>query len=52
MDILTYYNDILANEVKKGAKQIAGLENAYIVADDTLIGFGNKIPIWLFGFLY
>jgi predicted AAA+ superfamily ATPase len=37
---------------KKGTKQIAGLEKAYVVADDTLIGFGNKIPIWLFGFLY
>lgn len=37
---------------KKGTKQIAALENAYILAEDTLIGFGNKIPIWLFGFLY
>jgi predicted AAA+ superfamily ATPase len=37
---------------KKGSKQIAALEDAFILADDTLIGFGNKIPIWLFGFLY
>lgn len=36
----------------KGKEQIAGLENAYIVADDIEIGFGNKIPLWLFGFLY
>jgi len=37
---------------KKSTKQIKELANAYVVADDTLIGFGNKIPIWLFGFLY
>jgi len=32
--------------------QIANQENSYIVADDIEYGFGNKIPIWLFGFLY
>lgn len=36
----------------KGKKQIASLENAYIVADDIEYGMGNKIPLWLFGFLY
>ena len=36
----------------KGKKQIATLENAYIVADDIEYGMGNKIPLWLFGFLY
>ncbi|TKC08539.1 ATP-binding protein [Pedobacter frigoris] len=36
----------------KSYKQIAGLENAYITADDIEVGFGNKIPLWLFGFLY
>ena len=36
----------------KGKKQIATLENAYIVADDIEYGMGNKIPPWLFGFLY
>lgn len=36
----------------KGKEQIAGLENAYIAADDIELGFGNKIPLWLFGFLY
>jgi hypothetical protein len=24
----------------------------YVAADDIEIGFGNKIPLWLFGFLY
>jgi len=33
-------------------KQIAGLENAYIVSDDIEFGQFNRIPLWLFGFLY
>ncbi len=36
----------------KGFKQIKDLPKSYIVADDIEIGFGNKIPLWLFGFLY
>lgn len=36
----------------KGREQIRGLENVYIAADDIELGFGNKIPLWLFGFLY
>jgi uncharacterized protein len=37
---------------KKSFKQIEGLQNAYIVADGLEYGIGNKIPLWLFGFLY
>ena len=36
----------------KTRKQIANQSNAYIAADDIEIGMGNKIPLWLFGFLY
>jgi predicted AAA+ superfamily ATPase len=36
----------------KTNKQIAGIENAFIVADDIEYGYKNKIPLWLFGFLY
>jgi len=36
----------------KDFKQIKDIENSFIVADDIEIGFGNKIPLWLFGFLY
>ncbi len=36
----------------KGFKQIKDLENSYVIADDIEIGSGNKIPLWLFGFLY
>lgn len=36
----------------KSGKQISGLTNAYIASDNILAGAGNKIPLWLFGFLY
>ncbi len=36
----------------KTKKQIADLPNAFIVSDNIEYGFKNKIPIWLFGFLY
>jgi hypothetical protein len=36
----------------KGHEQIAGLDNAFIVLDNVEYGFGNKIPLWLFGMLY
>ncbi|MCY7409465.1 MAG: AAA family ATPase [Chitinophagales bacterium] len=36
----------------KTNQQIADLKNAFIAADDIETGFGNKIPLWLFGFLY
>ncbi len=28
------------------------LPNSFVVNDDTTVGFGNRIPLWLFGFLY
>lgn len=36
----------------KSNKQIQNLDNAYTIADDIEIGFMNKIPLYLFGFLY
>ncbi len=36
----------------KTKKQIANNENAFIAADNIEFGFKNKIPLWLFGFLY
>ncbi len=36
----------------KTQKQIQGTKNAFIAADDIEFGFENKIPLWLFGFLY
>lgn len=37
---------------KKTTKQVRHLHDSYVVADDLEIGSGNKIPLWLFGFLY
>ena len=36
----------------KTTKQIKGIEQAYLAIDQTEIGFGKKIPLYLFGFLY
>ena len=36
----------------KGFKQIADLPNSFVASDDIKVGFKNKIPLWLFGFLY
>jgi hypothetical protein len=35
----------------KSFKQIKDIQNSFVVADDIEIGFGAKIPLWLFGFL-
>ncbi len=37
---------------KKGFDQLENVENGFVVSDDIEIGFKNKIPLWLFGFLY
>lgn len=36
----------------KSGTQIKNLKNAFIVSDDIEYGHLNKIPLWLFGFLY
>ena len=36
----------------KKNRQIQGVDTAYIAADNLEYGSGNRIPIWLFGFLY
>jgi len=36
----------------KSLQQIRNVKDGYIVADDIEIGAGNKIPLWLFGFMY
>ena len=37
---------------KKGHRQIENIENGYLVKDDIEFGFGNVIPLWLFGLNY
>jgi len=36
----------------KGFEQIKDVSDSYVVNDDVEVGRGNKIPLWLFGFLY
>jgi len=36
----------------KTGKQIQTLDKAFIVADHTEYGYKNRIPLWMFGFLY
>ena len=36
----------------KSFKQIKDLPNSFVVADEIEVGYKNKIPLWLFGFLY
>lgn len=36
----------------KSFSQIKDLENSFVVADEIEVGYKNKIPLWLFGFLY
>ncbi len=36
----------------KGFSQIADVPHSFVVNDGVSVGRGNKIPLWLFGFLY
>ena len=36
----------------KGFTQIKDIPHSYVAADEIEIGFGNKIPLWIFGLLY
>ena len=36
----------------KGKSQVKDADNAFVVRDAIEVGFGNVIPLWLFGFLY
>lgn len=36
----------------KGFSQISDIPDSYVIADNIEVGFGNKIPLWLLGFLY
>lgn len=37
---------------KKSFEQIADVPNSFLAVDDTEVGYGNRIPLWLFGFIY
>lgn len=37
---------------KKRFSQIKDIKDSYVVSDDMEIGYGNKIPLWMFGLIY
>jgi hypothetical protein len=37
---------------RKNKKQIAGIDNSFVAADNIEYALHNKIPLWIFGFLY
>ena len=37
---------------KKSFEQIADVPDSFLAVDDTEIGHGNRIPLWIFGFTY
>ncbi|AXJ01239.1 hypothetical protein CYPRO_1989 [Cyclonatronum proteinivorum] len=37
---------------QKTARQLSGANRSFIAADDIEQGYGNKLPLWLLGFLY
>jgi len=36
----------------KGFEQIKDIDNSYVASDDLEVGIGNKVALWIFGFLY
>lgn len=36
----------------KNFKQIKDISDSFVVVDDIEVGFDNKIPLWIFGFVY
>ena len=37
---------------RKTFQQIKDIPDSFLAVDDLEIGYGNRIPLWLFGFLY
>ena len=37
---------------RKTFDQIADVPDSFLAVDDTEVGYGNRIPLWMFGFLY
>jgi predicted AAA+ superfamily ATPase len=51
-DFYTQHTCIEVGGKRKSNKQVKEEGNYLIAADDIEIGYANKIPLWLFGFLY
>jgi hypothetical protein len=36
----------------KSFRQIKDIQDSFVASDEIERGFGNRVPLWLFGFLY
>ncbi|MBR1835735.1 MAG: hypothetical protein IJ783_00450 [Kiritimatiellae bacterium] len=43
---------LLLQTTGKGFGKIRNIPDSQVVSDDIEAGFGNEMPLWLFGFLY
>lgn len=37
---------------KKSFEQVKDVPDSFLAVDDTEVGHGNRIPLWMFGFTY
>jgi hypothetical protein len=51
-DFLTAGITIEVGGKNKTAKQVKNVDAYVVAADDIETGFGVKVPLWMFGFLY
>ena len=51
-DFYTQHTHLEVGGKTKSEKQVKHKDRYLIAQDDIEIGYGNKIPLWLFGFLY
>lgn len=51
-EIETQFHRFEIGGAKKTFRQIKDIAQSYLAVDGTEVGRGNRIPLWLFGFLY
>jgi uncharacterized protein len=51
-DIATHSYTFEIGGKNKTKRQLEGVENAFVLADDVLTSYGETIPLYLLGFLY
>ena len=47
-----YFSKVIKRNFTEKKTEIKDIQDSFVVTDNTEIGHGNKIPLWLFGLLY
>ena len=47
-----YFSKVKKRNFTERKTEIKDIQDSFVVTDNTEIGHGNKIPLWLFGLLY